>query len=220
LRPRIGTVGRLRASMKGHVVLVVDLLVVHGAAIEAKDNRGNTPLHIASLNDHPDIVKALLSGGANILAVNNAGRPPIHKTMRGEEQTEKWLSIYFSSCTQQPVVSLSTKLVEDLTWIGDPYNRDVPPLRFALHEDVLGTDDVVATLLRARDQDGSLPLHLARRRGASFPIVQSLVDIYKASVKSLTPQGDLPLFLACEMPEPSLDTIYILVQLCPDFFYP
>jgi ankyrin repeat protein len=71
-------------------------------------------------------------------------------------------------------------------------------------------------LLSSRDQDGSLPLHVACRRGASFAIVQSLVNLYKASVKSVTPQGDLPLFLACEMPEPSLDTIFLLIQLYPD----
>jgi ankyrin repeat protein len=94
---------------------------------------------------------------------------------------------------------------------------------------VLGTDDVVEILeylvdqhsemLRSRDQDGSLPLHVACRRGASFLIVQSLVNRYKASVKSVTPQGDLPLFLACEIPEPSLDNIFLLVKLYPDLVY-
>jgi ankyrin repeat protein len=94
---------------------------------------------------------------------------------------------------------------------------------------VLGTDDVAEIVeylvgrnpewLSSRDQGGSLPLHAACRRGASFTIVQSLVNLNKASAKSLTPQGDLPLFLACEMPEPSLDTIFILMKLYPDLVY-
>jgi hypothetical protein len=42
------------------------------------------------------------------------------------------------------------------------------------------------------------------------------VNLYEASVKSLTPQGDLPLFLACELPEPSLDAIFMLIKLYPD----
>jgi ankyrin repeat protein len=81
----------------------------------------------------------------------------------------------------------------------------------------LGADDVVEilenlvgrnpALLSSRDQDGLLPLHLACRRGASFPILQSLVNNYGASVKRVTRQGDFPLFLACEMPETSLDTL-------------
>jgi hypothetical protein len=29
----------------------------------------------------------------------------------------------------------------------------------------------------------------------------------------------LPLFLACEMPETSLDTIFILIKLYPDMIY-
>jgi hypothetical protein len=119
------------------------------------------------------------------------------------------------------------ELVEDITYIVTPGENDVPPLRAALR--LLGTDDVVEILeylveqnpelLSSRDEDGSLPLHVACRRGAAFAIVQSLVNHYKASVKSVTPQGDLPLFLACEMPEPSLDTIFILMKLYPDLVY-
>jgi ankyrin repeat protein len=71
-------------------------------------------------------------------------------------------------------------------------------------------------LLSSRDQDGSLPLHVASRRGASFTIVQSLVNLYKAFVKSMTSEGDLPLFLACEMPDTSLDTIFLLMKLYPE----
>jgi ankyrin repeat protein len=118
------------------------------------------------------------------------------------------------------------KLLKNLTWIGNPNSDDAPPLRTALHEHVLGTDDVVEILeylvgqnpelLSSRDQDGSLPIHVACRRRASFAIVQSLVNPFNASIKSVTSEGDLPLFLACEIPEPSLDTIFILVKLYPD----
>jgi ankyrin repeat protein len=121
------------------------------------------------------------------------------------------------------------KLLEDLTWIGNPTRNDVPPLHAALYGNVLRTDAVVEileylvdqnpALCSSRDQDCSLPLHVACRRGASFSIVQSLVNHDKAFVKSLTPHGDLPLFLACEMPETSLDTIFLLMKLYPDFVY-
>jgi ankyrin repeat protein len=74
-------------------------------------------------------------------------------------------------------------------------------------------------LLSSRDEDGSLPLHVACRCGVSFAIVQSLVGLYKASVKSVTSEGDYPLFLACEMPETSLDTIFLLMKLYPDLVY-
>jgi hypothetical protein len=67
---------------------------------------------------------------------------------------------------------------------------------------VLGTDDVMEileylvgrnpALLRSRDRDSLLPLHVACRRGPSFVIVQFLVNLHKVSVKSFTPEGDPP----------------------------
>jgi ankyrin repeat protein len=244
------------SSMKGHVQVFKEL-VEHGADIEAKDNLGYTPLHWACCNDHvvvvqallsrganikvktnlgntplhnaPNlaIVKALLIGGADILAANNDGRLPVHHAVRiRHSEVSKYLLREFYATTR--LLPLHT-LLEDMTWIGDPDGSGAPPLRAALHKNVLGTNDVVdileylvdrnPSLLSSRDQDGSLPLHVACCRGASFTIVQSLVNLYKASVKSVTPQGDLPLFLACEIPEPFLDSIFLLIKLYPEVVY-
>jgi ankyrin repeat protein len=198
------------------------------ADIDAKDNQGDTPLHTASHWGHLAIVKALLSDGADILATNNNGHLPIHKAVefRKSEVTKYLLQHFYSTiCGCLPL----HELLEDLTRIFNPYSSDVPPLCLALYLNVLGTDDVVEILeylvgrnpelLSSRDQDGSLPLHVACRRGVSFPIVQSLVNLYMASVKSVTSEGDLPLFLACEMPKTSLDTIFLLIKLHPDLIY-
>jgi ankyrin repeat protein len=214
------------ACAHGHVA-VVNELMSRGANIEAKDSDGNTPLHLASLCDHLPVVKALLSGGANILAANYKGRRPIpwaasyRKTI-----VAKYLLQHLYATTRHLPLH---ELLEDIKWIGDPNSVGLPPLRFALHRNVLSTDDVVEiieflvdqnpALLSSRDQDGSLPLHVACRRGISFPIVQSLVNHYKASVKTVTSEGDLPLFLACEMSEPSLDTVFLLMKMYPDLVY-
>jgi hypothetical protein len=211
------------ASNRGHVQIFKEL-VDYGADNDAKDNDGDTPLHDASWSGHLPVVKALLAVGANILAANNARRLPFHCAVgRGYSAVSKYLLEQFYATTRRLPLH---ELLEDLTWIVHPYSRGAPPIREALHRNVLGTDDVVEIveylvgqnpeLLSSRDQNGSLPLHVACRRGASFTIVQSLVNLYKASVKSVTPQGDLPLFLACEMPETSLDTIFILMKLYPD----
>jgi ankyrin repeat protein len=197
-----------------------------GASIEAKNNAGDTPLQCAIMRGHLPVVKALLSGGANILAVNNLGAQPIRLAVKFERSAvAKYLfQQLYATIRRLPL----HKLVEDLTWFGNP-NSTSPPLRLALDRDMLGTNGVVdileylvdrdPTLLSARDEDGSLPLHLACRRGASFPIIQSLVNHDKASVKSVTPQGDLPLFLACEMPQTSLNTLFLLMKLYPDLVY-
>jgi ankyrin repeat protein len=198
-----------------------------GANIEAKDNDGDTPLHNACSRGHLAVVKALVNAGADFLAVNNRGLFPVHYAvdLRKSEVTKYLLQHIYARTRRLPL----HELLEDLTCIVNPYSRDVPPLRKALHVNVLGTDDVVEileylvgrnpTLLRSRDPDGSLPLHVACHRGASFTIIQSLVDLDKASVKSVTSEGDLPLFLACEMPKTSLDTIFLLMKQYPDLVY-
>jgi ankyrin repeat protein len=231
------------ASYEGHVE-VVNVLLSHngettsvlgkrksraGANTEAKDNSGDTPLHASSTRGHLPVVKALVSGGANLLPANNRGQLPVHQAViRRHSAVSKYLLQEFYATTRHLPLH---QLLKDLTWIVTPDCRflGVPPLRTALHCNVLGTDDVVEileylvgknpALLSSRDQDGSLPLHVACRLGASFTIIQSLVNVYKASVKSVTPQGDLPLFLACEMSETSLDTIFLLVKQDPEVVY-
>jgi ankyrin repeat protein len=168
-----------------------------------------------------------MSGGANVLARNNQGVIPIHDAVSEEcsEIAKYLLQQLYATTPRLPL----HELLEDLTWIGNPKSSDVPPLWYAHHRNVLCTDDIEEiveflvernpALLSSHDQDGSLPLHVACRRGVSFAVVQSLVNLYNASVKSVTPQGDLPLFLACEMPETSLDTIFLLIKLYPDVVY-
>jgi ankyrin repeat protein len=210
-------------------VQVVKELLEYGADVEATTNSGNNtrPLHCACYTGHLPVVKALLSGGADILAANNQGVLPIHYAVgEGHSQVSKYLLQEFYATISRLTLH---ELLKDLTWIGDPNNSDAPPLRAALDRDVLRMYDVVEiveflvsqspALISSRNQDGSVPLHVACRRGASFSIVQSLVNLYKASVNSVTSEGDLPLFLACEMSEPSLDTIFLLMKLYPDLVY-
>jgi ankyrin repeat protein len=227
-KDNLGRTALHRACANGHVTVVKELLS-RGADTDARNRNSSTPLHLASLHDHQAIVKALLSSGADILAASNDGRLPVHYAVhQGHSQVSKYLLQQLYATTRRLPLHA---LLEDLTWIGNPNSSlsTVPPLRAALDRNVLGTNDAVEiieylvgqnpALPSSRDQDGSLPLHVACRRGAPFFIVQTLVNLYKASVKSMTPQGDLPLFLACDIPEPSLDTIFILIKLDPDVVY-
>jgi ankyrin repeat protein len=85
------------ASGNGHLAVVNELLSPsdsngtttsilgkrksRGANIGAKNHRGNTPLHLASHWGHLAIAKALVSSGADILAVNNGGHLSIHEAV-------------------------------------------------------------------------------------------------------------------------------------------
>jgi ankyrin repeat protein len=53
----------------------VKLLIARGADVNKKDrNNRNTPLHLAVMNRHLEIVKALTSAGANPNEKNNDGK--------------------------------------------------------------------------------------------------------------------------------------------------
>jgi ankyrin repeat protein len=159
-----------------------------GANIDATDKNGNTPLHFAITTGHLAVVKALLSSGANILVANDGGQSPIHMALicRQSEVAKSLLRQLYATTRRLPLHTL----LEDLTWIGDPYSSDVPPLRFAIHENVLGTDDVVeileslvgqnAAMLTSRDQDGSLPLHVV-----VVALVSLLFNLWRISTKPL-----------------------------------
>jgi ankyrin repeat protein len=119
-----------------------------GANIEAKDNAGNTPLHDASWNGHLPVVKALRSGGANILArTNYEGLLPIHQAVsEGNSAVAKYLLQQLYATTRRHPLH---ELLEYLSCIGNPdsTSSEVPPLSAALDQDVLGTDDVVEILV-------------------------------------------------------------------------
>ena len=55
-----------------------------GSSINATDNHGNTPLHLACSNGHEECVKALLfhKGQCQVNVANNQGDTPLHNAAR------------------------------------------------------------------------------------------------------------------------------------------
>ncbi len=56
---------------------IITLLLKNGAKLESQDKDGNTPLHIAVINNHRVLVRQLLARGADVRAINNAGKSPL-----------------------------------------------------------------------------------------------------------------------------------------------
>ncbi|KAH9147287.1 hypothetical protein LEN26_004755 [Aphanomyces euteiches] len=65
------------ANTEENATLVHDLLV-YGADVNAQDNDGNTPLHIATKNGYVTTVKELLSHKADVRIPNKNGWTPLH----------------------------------------------------------------------------------------------------------------------------------------------
>jgi len=65
----------LHQAVQKNAIELAELLVLNGAIVDAKDGRGNTPLHGAS---HRDVAAVLIAKGADVNAKNRFGTTPLH----------------------------------------------------------------------------------------------------------------------------------------------
>ena len=66
------------------LIKVCELLLLKGADVDSQDRNGNTALHIASYQGHPDTVQVLLSWGAS-LCINGQEKTPLDVAREEEE---------------------------------------------------------------------------------------------------------------------------------------
>ena len=57
---------------------MVNIVLSHGALIDAQQEDGITPLYSATHFGHVDVVQAMVSRGADVSIVNNDGLAPLH----------------------------------------------------------------------------------------------------------------------------------------------
>lgn len=69
------------AAWQGHVT-IVQLLLLHGADVNALGERGKTALHYAIEHDHPDVVEVLISHGADLQLADSEGLSPMAMAAR------------------------------------------------------------------------------------------------------------------------------------------
>lgn len=65
-----------KAVLQDHFV-IAELLVSHGADLNAPDALGQTPLHIAAMTGSREITKMLLTNGADVNATAGVGVTPL-----------------------------------------------------------------------------------------------------------------------------------------------
>lgn len=66
----------MEAASAGHIE-IIELLIRHGADVNAQSSTGNTPLMYACAGGHVEAVKTLLSHGANVEDHNENGHTPL-----------------------------------------------------------------------------------------------------------------------------------------------
>ena len=188
--------------------VVSRLLLCHGKELEmdARDNRGRTPLHYIAWSSRSTTqdVRACLSDVALLTAEDDEGRTPLHFAARRgntelanyflmQEPHQLWNKVDTSGrgAFHYAIESKRTKILEILKDNGmDVYGRDREH-RGVLHNAALidNVEDVKkiiaiagAQKLEARDIDSRTPLQLAKRYDA-HTVVEYLQSVY-----GLTPE--------------------------------
>ncbi|MBS1987735.1 ankyrin repeat domain-containing protein [Candidatus Dependentiae bacterium] len=161
----------LRASQRGDLEQVIELLSNADININIQDSKGLTPLHWAIVNNHEHIIRELLEHGASTIIKtesflqDNDGYTPGHiAVMRGNLKIvqaltsvnngwDNWINVsnnmgntplHFAASAQNPNPEIIKTLCNAGALVNARNNRE----RTALHIAMLyGHDDVVAQLL-------------------------------------------------------------------------
>ena len=149
--------------------------------LEATDNRGLTPLHVAAETGHAHITAYLLEEGADPESMDENGARPLHKAAARNH----------------------ADVAEHLAAAGAEINRrdedGRSPLHVAAREGALEVLELIIQeggVVDLRDADLSRPLHLAAEQGHA-DVVQRLLDA-GASMDVTNGAGRFPLHLAAQ----------------------
>ncbi|OQS05612.1 ankyrin repeat protein [Thraustotheca clavata] len=162
------------------------------ADINRKNNDGSTPLHIAVLNGHYNIVQLLITKGAEINAVDKDEMTPLH---------------YAAWCNESEIVTL---LLSFVAKINATDNAGRSPLHLAIEEN---NTNIASQLIekganiKESDQDGNTPLHLAARSNC-IEIVKLLIS-KEVDINQTNNLGRSSLHLAAEMNYEDIATVLI-----------
>jgi len=85
------------AIFSGNVELSLSLLELEKCDIEAKDSNGFTALHAAALSLLPEIVKKLISKGADVNSIDGWGNPPIWRALGNKPECSEVIEMLLSS---------------------------------------------------------------------------------------------------------------------------
>ena len=176
----------LHTASVGSLVDVTEWLLDHEAKVDSQDDKGWTPINLATEKGHVEIVQKILghkkvrSIGVCIDAANGEGNTPLHvATNRGHVKIVKLLLSHGANVHAQDKACLATPLHQALS-IG---RFEVARLLLDYHVDV-----------EIQNRDGRTPLHLASLK-EDAGIVRLLLD-RGAKADAKDKDGRTPLFLA------------------------
>jgi ankyrin repeat protein len=220
------------ASNEGHISIVKVLVEDYGACVNAEcDNRDDfSPLSGAVHGKHVEIIRFLISHGANMNTKDRFGTPLLHRAVAtGFCDSVKLLVSEFgadvnvkdsggSNSLHEAVHTGKIDIIEYLTQSGaDIYaqnNCGYTPITRAVRAQAI---DALTFFVRScrvyvngKDLNGYTLLHHAAEHGLS-KMIQLLINEFKANVNSLDNNGRTPLHLASMRGEE--DAVELLVSV-------
>lgn len=143
---------------------------------------GNTPLHLASYHQNPEVVQYLIDKGADVTAKNKKGNTPFIEAILGNNK--EVVAMFLELGVDPKIVNSEGKNV--LHFLSSSCHN--PELtKFFLEK---GVD------VNAEDNDGYTPLNTACQNQKDVEFIRLLLD-YGAIVKTKSHDGTTPLFSVC-----------------------
>lgn len=163
---------------------ILALLLAKNADVNAKNESGETPLHIAAVGDFTGSAELLLAGKADVNAGNLEGNTPLH--MAGSKE-------------------MAELLVAKGANIEARNNDGRTPLHSAVENGLTG---VIEYLLghnadvKAKDERGNTPLHVQMELDENRGWIKAITELLlanKADVNAKNNEGLTPLMIATEL---------------------
>ncbi len=187
----------LHFAARGNAHKAAQLLISHGADVQAKDEDGWTPLHHAAGQNARDTAQLLISLGADVQTKAKDGYTPLHWAARKNARDTALLLISHGADVQAKNKNGATPL----HWAAGQNARDTAQLLISHGADV-----------QAKNEDGWTPLHSAAMDNAR-DTAQSLIFL-GADVQAKDKNGSTPLHWAAM--GNARDTAQLLISLGAD----
>ena len=194
----------------------VQLLMDHGADINAVNKYGQTPLHTAAGGDDdcPDLCKLLVKHGTKINAVDEDGNQPLQLACHQDHiETVKFLFSQGADANavnkhgQTPLHAaargkkdLCKLLVKHGTKVDAVDEDGNQPLHLACHQDYKETVKFLFSQgadANAVNKHGQTPLHAAARGKKDCPHLCKLLVQHGTKIDAVDKDGNQPLHFAC-----------------------